>query len=422
MKKSITIFIFLAISLAVIPAAHTTNGDNLIAIGPIARAMGGVGIAAPQDAISAVFANPAGMCFAPFCNATTFDFAGTLFMPKIDAFVSTGSIVNSANSKDSVYAIPAIGLSVPVNNTFPSWRFGIAAYGVSGLGVDYRGSNLDNTTTLSGYPLVSGEYTSLQIMKFAPAIAVQALDNLSLGLAFHIDYANLDLRNGSSPNYSYGAQLGLIYALTDSITLGTSYITSQEVTHVNITDFNSDGGLDDLKLESPKQFGFGIAYSILDSADLLIEADAKWLNWSDAKGYEEFDWDDQWVYALGVQVKPTDLLTLRAGYNYGKNPVKTHDGFVGVFNPNNVTNVQGVYLPTYYYETFRIIGFPAIVEKHLTLGIGLQLTQSFSVNLGYMHAFEETISETGTNLFGQQVTLESTLSETSYDFGLTWLF
>ena len=421
-KKSILIFVFLAMIVAITSAARATNGDNVIAIGPIARSMGGVGIAAPQDAISAVFANPASMCFAPFCNATTFDFAGTLFMPKIEGSVIQTSGTTEAKSDDKVYAIPAIGLSVPINDTFPSWRFGIAAYGVSGLGVDYRGTALDNPTAFGTYPLISGEYTSLQIMKFAPAVAVQAMDNLSLGLAFHIDYANLDLRDGSSPNYGYGFQAGLIYTLTDKITFGTSYITAQTTNHKNIRDFDGINGRDNLELEAPQQLGFGVAYTILDPANLLIEADAKWLNWSDAKGYKDFDWDDQWVYALGIQFKPTEMLTLRAGYSYGKNPVKEHNGFDGTGTQDNIKIVQGSVFPTYYYETFRIIGFPAIVEQHLTFGIGIQIAPTVSVNIGYMQAFEETISETGTDFTGAPVTLESTLSETSLEFGLTWLF
>ena len=61
--------------------ALATNGDNMMAIGPNARAMGGVGVAAPQDAISAVFANPAAMCFTPGCAYSEVNFAGTLFMP-----------------------------------------------------------------------------------------------------------------------------------------------------------------------------------------------------------------------------------------------------------------------------------------------------------------------------------------------------
>jgi long-chain fatty acid transport protein len=88
-----------------------TNGDNLIGVGPISRAMGGVGIAAPQDAISAVFANPAAMCFGPFCPTGEVDFAGTLFMPDVKAKVSGPGVGGTikASSDDEVYAIPAFG-------------------------------------------------------------------------------------------------------------------------------------------------------------------------------------------------------------------------------------------------------------------------------------------------------------------------
>src|SRR5512135_3039984 len=81
--------------------ASATNGDNLMAIGPIARSMGGVGVAAPQDAISAVFANPAAMCFGPYCPGTEVNFGGTLFMPKVDATVTTsdGSVISADGDK-----------------------------------------------------------------------------------------------------------------------------------------------------------------------------------------------------------------------------------------------------------------------------------------------------------------------------------
>ncbi len=79
-------------------------------------------------------------------------------------------------------------------------------------------------------------------------------------------------------------------------------------------------------------------------------------------------------------------------------------------------------MPTYYYETFRIIGFPAIAQNHLTLGIGYEVSKRFSINLGYMYAFGETIKETGTAVNGQPVTLQSELNESGIEFGLTWRF
>ena len=67
MKFYCKIIVVLFLTVLMSTPAFATNGDNLIGVGPISRAMGGVGIAAPQDAISAVFANPAAMCFGPFC-------------------------------------------------------------------------------------------------------------------------------------------------------------------------------------------------------------------------------------------------------------------------------------------------------------------------------------------------------------------
>jgi long-chain fatty acid transport protein len=427
MKK---FFIACLVMLSVVSFAEissATNGDNLISIGPISRSMGGVGIAAPQDAISAVFSNPAAMCFGPYCPGAEFDFAGTLFMPKPEAKIHVGGQVISADSDDKVYAIPAIGISVPITNTFPLWRFGLSAYGVSGLGVDYRDTRIDQPTfydfgPMGQFPLAAGEYTQLQILKFAPVIAFQPNEKLSLGLAVHIDYANLDLRQGSDFNYGLGVQLGALYKLSDNIYLGASYVSPQKVDYQDVNDFDGNGTADDLKLEQPQEAGIGIAVEPIPGK-LLVEIDGKWINWSDAEGYDDFDWDDQWVLAVGAQFKPSKQLALRVGYNYGENPVNEHNNFVGATPQGpNMTSVQGKSMPVYYYESFRIIGFPAIVQHHLTFGLGYEFSNRFALHAGYMHAFEETITEHGTNLAGQPVTFESSLSEDSLEFGLTWRF
>jgi long-chain fatty acid transport protein len=432
MKKSFKVLAIFSFAVMLSTAAFATNGDNLIGVGPISRAMGGVGIAQPMDAISAVFANPAAMCFGEYCPGSEFNFAGTLFMPKIDAKVTnagtpglTAAGTFSADSEDNIYPIPAIGFSVPLGKEGTKWRFGLAAYGVSGLGVDYRGTSIDNSTYFPsppfpapGAPLVSGDYTQLQIMKFAPSIAFQLSPNFSAGLAFHINYGNLDLKNGGSSGFAFGLQPGIIYKPTDNLSLGLIYVSPQKINHKNISDFDGDGTDDDLELESPQQAGFGIAYDFFDTG-LLLETNVKWLNWSDAEGYQDFDWKDQWVLAIGAQYKATDKLVLRAGYNYAENPVKEHNNFNGLTQ----TTVQGKTLPsTYYYETFRLIGFPAIVEHHITAGIGYKFTDYFSLDLGFVYAFENSMTESGTDPFGTAVTIESTLSETSIDFGLTYRF
>jgi long-chain fatty acid transport protein len=56
--------------------------------------------------------------------------------------------------------------------------------------------------------------------------------------------------------------------------------------------------------------------------NLKVGMDIRWINWKNAKGYKEFQWNDQWVIALGGEFKPMQKLALRAGYNYGKSPIR----------------------------------------------------------------------------------------------------
>ena len=103
------------------------------------------------------------------------------------------------------------------------------------------------------------------------------------------------------------------------------------------------------------------------------------------------------MVGVGAQYRPIPKLALRAGYNYGNNPLKgQHFNGLGT----NFTKVQGYTIPTYYYQSFRIIGFPAITEHHLTFGATYDITEKFSVIFGYVVSFRNQITSTGTNLIG----------------------
>ncbi|OIO00597.1 MAG: hypothetical protein AUJ49_09575 [Desulfovibrionaceae bacterium CG1_02_65_16] len=407
----------LVFCLALTPSlALATNGDNLIGVGSISRAMGGVGIANPQDAVSAVFSNPAAMCFGGFCPSNEVDFMGTVFTPHIKADISAAGGSYSSHSGEKSYTMPAIGISYEIPEV-RNLRFGLGAYATSGMGVDYRDRGIDVKPAAWGgtAPLASGTYTELGVMKFAPTVAYQFADWLSLGAAMHIDYSTLDMGAGTSDGYGVGGEFGVILKPHDKVNIGLTYITAQEVKYSRVADFDGDSKLDDLKLASPQQVGFGVSYTPIPK--LLLETDVKWVNWSDAKGYKEFDWDDQWVFGVGVQYKPIDSLALRAGYNYGQNPVKKH-----TINGLSNVNVQGKTMNNYYYETFRLVGFPAIAEQHVTFGVGYDVSSRFAIHAGYMHAFSNSITETGVDITGAAARIKSTMSEDSYEFGLSWRF
>lgn len=402
MKKLILmIAIFALVAMSAGPS-WATNGDNLIGVGPTSRAMGGVGVASPQDSISAIFANPAAMCFGAYCPGSEATFAGTYFSPTVDSkadFSNMGQGIGKSDSQMDPFVVPAIGISTPLTSRL---RFGIGAYGVSGMGVNYKEED----------PQYQNMYTKVEVMKFAPNLAYLVTPDFSVGASLSVSYQNLDLGTGGAHGYAYGAQLGALYHF-NMFNFGVSYTTPQGVTHENVFDFDGDGNFEDLDLEAPQTLAFGVSVEPGDS--LLVEFDTKWINWSDADGYEDFDWDDQWVFAVGAQYKVTQALALRIGYNYAKNPVNEHNGF----NPGGTTNLQGTDVQTMNYEFFRIVGFPGIIEHHLTLGAGYKFTSKIAVNISYMHGFEETIKETSA---GDMATLESTLKEDSVSVGFTVQF
>jgi long-chain fatty acid transport protein len=389
-----------------------TNGDILIGVGPVSRAMGGVGIGLYTDADSVIFSNPALMT-EPKTNV--FSFGGTLFMPHTKAYEKSllnGGVASSATSNAKYFAIPSIGIIYHINKKI---TFGISAYGISGMGVDYRNTNIScnpyNTlaqVNATGAVIASnpqGCYTNFQGMEMAPSIAVKVNNQLSLGFGVDLLYGALDLGHGLSSDYALSFQGGIAYKVTPMITIGAVIKTPSKFNFPRVMYNPKTGRLEDLTLEQPWQYGVGIGIKPNDR--IRIGADVQYLQWSKADGYKDFDWKDQWVFKIGGEYKVNDILTLRAGYNYGKSPIRGHK----VTNPYDDKKGDGA-------ECMRIIGFPAIVESHITVGAGIKLTKDMALNISYMHAFENTVKSTSVD--GSY--WKSKLSEDAISMGLTWNF
>jgi long-chain fatty acid transport protein len=401
------------VALVLIAAQTTfaTNGDTLEGIGAVSEALGGTGVAAPQDSLTAVVNNPAGLSFTPSPTKRELTIGTTLFQPVVKAKIGTPGGTLSGGSDDPLSAIPFLGYSQLLND---QWAFGVGAYGVAGMGVDYRGKHWD----LDGNPANGYEgdlFSQYSSLKVSPALSYKASDNLSIGGSIQGNYSTLDLGQGKSDDVSAGLEIGTVYKI-GQVQLGASYTTPQKSTFKDVYNFDAFAGdtkQDSLTLEQPAIYAGGIAWQA--NKKLLVEFDTKYLTWGDSEGYGDFDWGNQLVYALGTQYKATDKLTLRAGYNFAKNPVNEHTGW----NPQGLSTVQGKQVPTFGYEMLRNVGFPAIVQSHLTLGFGYQLTESLTLNAAYAHAFEETVKSASV---GNAINLESTLAEDSLGLSLALAF
>ncbi len=397
--KPLSLALVAMIVLSLSPSLQATDGDELIGVGPYSRSMGGVGIASSSDVISSVFNNPATLTTL---DGFQFDFAGSLLYPRVRSQVASppppgGVGLWKGSSQDEAFPIPAFGFRLPCAEREAC--FALGAYGINGMGVDYRNKDPMDTNT------------NIAVMQFAPAIAYR-IGDFSLGAALNIDYQSADFGAGESHNYGFGARFGTLYEL-GIFSFGAVYSTPQPVEQERLYDFDGDGSFDDLDLEIPQKIGVGIACR--PTSRFRFETDLKWIDWNGAKGYGDFDWKSQWVLAAGAEFDVTSRFSLRAGYNYGRNVVEDHDGW----NPAGTTMVQGKQMSTFGYEYFRVIGFPAIVEHHLTLGFGFDVTRDFSMNMGIVHGLRNKIEETTA---GGAIRLESALSETFLELGFSWKF
>lgn len=367
MKRTIKLAVVAALALGV-TSAFATNGDTMIGVGAKAIGMGGVGIGMSHGAESALL-NPA---MISSVEGTEISFGGTVFMPTVKTTVagSLGGTESESDAKLSV--IPSVAVAQKVSDNF---YWGIGMYGVAGMGTDYRGTN-------TNYNMM----TNLQLMQFVVPLTFKS-NGFSIGVAPILQYGSLDINydtsyaggaksstQGVAQDFGLGYNLGVGYEIS-GLTIGATYKSSIDMNYKGqiskaMADFGGPVTADNL--EQPAEYGMGASYKMGGNTFAI---DYKRIKWSDAKGYKDFGWDDQDVYMLGYQFAQ-DNWALRLGYNHAKSPIK-NQGYAGTL-PN----------------ILNLLGFPAIVEDHYTIGGTYAFNKITSLDLAYVYS-PETSNEYG---------------------------
>ncbi|WP_345987335.1 outer membrane protein transport protein [Sulfurimonas sp. HSL1-2] len=390
-------------------SAFATNGDNLMGLGAKARGMGGVGIATAFGAESGL-ANPA---LLSAVKSNEISFGGTLFMPKVDfesnAFAEAYSAatatpvmpVESDTSKADMSMIPEVALASRINENVV---VGIGMFGVAGMGTDYR-DTLDPASGVSSNGSF-GMRTNLQLMRFAVPVSYSN-SGFSVGVAPMLQYGSLNIAyamplatggidpqgSGVSEDFGFGYEVGIAYDAgavgITGLTLGAKYQSSIDMTYDHTLEVTSQAfglqGIDD-HLEQPAEIGFGISYDVLGSGN-TIAFDYKQIRWADAKGYKEFEWDNQNVFSVGYQYERNNW-AVRLGYNYAENPIQEQAGAAAGFTPAGMpVNYEGA-----VKNFFNLAGFPAVVESHITAGGTYSFTDMISVDAAFVYAPEVSFS------------------------------
>ncbi len=406
MKCRPTLLLTLALASTAWPAtASATDGHFLHGVGAVNSALGGAAVASNTSLLGSFFVNPAGL--ASYAG-TNVEMGFELMKPSRTVTSSYGPMNGSTTSASEFTPIPAFGFTTQLNDKVV---VGLAGLGIGGFGVNYPAdaSNPILMPSPNGFGQV---YSNFGLMKIVPAVAWKASDKLRLGVAVNIDWASLAVNPmptaspAADPGpdgvpytaddrayyssaaaadgaFGFGLQAGLQYQATDKVAVGLAYTSAQmfqdfEYTSVyanpNVPSFNTARTFS-FRMDAPAIYAAGLAWT--PTSRLQAAADVKYFTYKSTKGFDQvgynadgsvkgFGWDNIVVVALGAQYKATDKVTLRGGYNYSGNPIP---------DANSMFNLPA----------------PAIVQHHITAGMGFKVRDGVEINVAAYTALENSI-------------------------------
>lgn len=352
---------------------------------PVSGGMAGTSIARPLDITSAINGNPAALRQH---HGTKFSFSGTWIEP-------TFNVANAGNhplfgvtpfpqNKSEAQGVAAgnIGWTRELGELGLPATLGVALVAGAGAGSDFR-----------HVPESNGTYASILALDIISSAAVDVTDRLSAGASIILSNTTLagPFVGSTGASYDYGLRgsLGVTYDVMPETTVGFYWKTKVGYTFNNLVNFG--GGFQDVSLDRPETFGFGLADSSLMNGKLLLAIDATYLVYSETSLLRAF-YEDQWGIQLGAQYLCTDRLRLRLGYAWAENAMRdiVPGAGGGVAPPGGAEHIQ-------YVQSL----FPAFNEHRISGGIGVRHVLPgvhFDMNAGGMFEDSQTFGDTTTSL------------------------
>ncbi len=394
-------------------SAFATNGYFAHGIGVKAKAMGGASIAFAEDAFGAA-ANPANLAQVKAGYSVGVSaFAPDRAVNGTSSWVGNGgpsaTIDYDGNHAADAFAIPEFAYSTKYNDRI---NWGVVVYGNGGMNVDYGRAMYDSGTTTT---------SNLEQLFIAPTLSYKLNDqhtvaaSLNLiyqtfkatGLNWFMTYTSSGTTNpggyGTDEATGMGVKLGWTGKLANGVTAGAFYQPKTDMDKFSAYKdlFAEAGGFD-----IPETYGVGIAFNATPKT--AVAFDVVQINYSGIKSLANinnhnpantklgaddgkgFGWTDMTVYKLGMAHQWDDKTTLRAGWNYGKQPIPTDQ------------------------LDFNLLA-PAVVEHHYTVGLTRALDKDSEVSMHAMYAPNVKVTGTGTGS-----TFMDKLEMSQYEIGVQY--
>jgi len=408
-------------TLAMAQSAWATNGYFANGYGVNDQALGGAGVALPQDTLDAAV-NPANMVFV----GKRYDFGLAFFNPNRQYTVTGnpsglpgtfGLAPGTVKSSSNWFVIPSLGANWMLN---PDSSAGVSIFGNGGMNTDY------NSPTFG----VSPTGVDLQQLFIAPTYARKLTPHHAIGISPIFAYQKFEARGlqafgasgfSSDPNdltnkghdnsYGYGARIGYQGEIIPShLNVGLSYQS-----RIYMSKFHDYAGLfaQQGDFDIPSNWTVGLAYKTTPALTFLL--DVQRINYSEIKAIHNkmlpnlmlsqlgndsgagFGWDDMTTYKIGVQWQSSDAWTWRAGYAKGNQPI-----------PNSEV-------------LFNILA-PGVIEQHITVGFTRAFSNGQDLNFALTRALSHSVSGPNPLEVPGQQTIELKMDQWQLAFGYAWKF
>lgn len=403
--------------------AYATNGYFAHGYSIESKALGGAGVALPQGSLDASV-NPALMAFV----GRRVDISLSIFNPNREYSAGTPSFMptppaldpGTVTSDSRYFLVPGMGANWTLTDTVSA---GISIFGNGGMNTDY------NKHTFWGSKPVGVDLMQLFVV---PTLALKVAPKHSIGISPIIAYQRFEARglqafsdmsrnpndltnNGHDSAFGFGGRIGYYGDISPYLSIGASYQT-----RIRMSEFDKYAGLFAEKgdFDIPANWTIGIAVKPTPALAFLF--DVQKIYYSDIKSVNNpmsrlftssmlgdsegagFGWHDMTIYKAGVQWKSDDVWTWRAGYSYGKQPIRSQD------------------------VMFNILA-PGVIERHATAGFTRAMSKTQDLSFALAHAFSKTVKGSNplVSAFSQgqdSQDLRIKMNQWEATFGYTWKF
>jgi long-chain fatty acid transport protein len=389
MRKALLMAASVAALAATTGGASATEGYFSKGFGAVQQGLAGTGVANTSDAMSLAL-NPAGLVNA----GHQFQGGISLFMPYRGynatgtAFIAPGNV----NSNGNIFAIPNLAYARPID-AVSAW--GIAMFGNGGMNTSYAPMARNPLVCGPGNGVFCGGKAGVDLMQafitvgyarrmgnvsfgIAPIIALQRFSARGLGAFAGFSSDPLNLTNkGNDYSAGIGLRGGVQMAVTNSIRLGLAVQTP-----IWMSPFSSYRGLfaERGDFDIPANVTAGVSVDLTPAFTVTLDYKHIWyrgvasvsnlstnmapLGTPNGPG---FGWKNVNVLGVGLEWRASDALTLRAGYAYNNNPVRSGD------------------------MVFNILA-PGVVKHHITAGLSYKFTKNLSLDLAGIYVPETKIA------------------------------